>query len=138
MTEIDDLDSNYPLHVARTILDLFAKADAHNDLLWHVGQDDEIHFSANVNDVFWWGCADAESITGERLPALEQAYVDLKAVGAEHLLAELYAARIRGMRPQGAAYPDEAKVQALFDACGPERAIELGNPRKPPQPKEQS
>jgi hypothetical protein len=49
-------------------------------------------------------------------------------------LAELYAARIRKMRPQGAAYPERAATQALFDACGPERAIGFGNPRRPPDP----
>jgi hypothetical protein len=118
----------------RQVLDLFAKADVHGDLLWHIDKAGAIRFSANVSDVFWWGCADAEDITPDRLPALQQAYDDLKTINAEHHLANLYAARARSMRPQGAAYPDEAAAQALFDACGPERAVELGNPKRPPQP----
>jgi hypothetical protein len=43
--------------------------------------------------------------------------------------AELFCARVRKMRPQGAwyAYCPEAEWP-LFDACGPERGVDAGNP----------
>lgn len=100
-----------------------------------------MHLSANVSDVFAWGGADAEPITPDTLPALEQAYTDLKTIDADLYLPELYAARQGGERPQGAAYPDDKtknwrQVSALFDACGPERALGLGNPKAAPAHKE--
>lgn len=48
------------------------------------------------------------------------------------VFCDLFAARVRGMRPQGAAYtfyPPE--TWPLFDACGPEREIGFGNPYRP-------
>lgn len=124
------------LDFTRRVLAVFAKADIHGDLFWRV-EGSQIYFAANVSDVFAWGGADAEDITPERLPLLEQAYADLKAVGSEEYMPDLYAARIRGMRPQGAAYPKTRRAQALFDACGPEREIGLGNPKRPPTPTDQ-
>jgi hypothetical protein len=120
----------------RRVLDLFAQADIRDELLWFV-DGHQVVFHANVSDVFEWGCADAEPITPDRLPDLERSYADLAAVGALECLAELYAARLRGMRPQGAAYPSKAGVCGLFDACGPEREIGILNPRRHPRPKEQ-
>lgn len=120
---------------AANVLALFAMADIRDELGWTVTPDD-IELWANVSDVFAWGGGDAEDIIPERLPILEQAFTDLKAVGATECLAELYAARVRGMRPRGAAYPRKAAAQALFDACGPERPLGLLNPKRPPQPEE--
>jgi hypothetical protein len=117
------------------VLKIFSDADAHNDLLWWV-RDDGPHMYANVSDVFAWGGADAEDITPDTLPVLEQALADLKAIRQEHLVGELYAARIRKMRPQGAAYPAEAAAQALFNACGPERELGIGNPKQIPPARE--
>ena len=120
------------------VLEIFSMshADAYDDLLWRV-DNSTVHLSASVSDVFAWGSADCEPITPDTLPALEQAYADLKALGAEGFTAELYAARQRGERPQGAAYPDDRdpswrEVSALYDACGPEREIGLGNPKAAP------
>lgn len=129
--------SETPDFVTR-VLELFSlsHADAYGDLFWRV-DDSEVRLYANVSDVFAWGGADAEEITPATLPALEQAYADLKAVEAEEFTAELYAARRRGMRPQGAAYPSKTheswrQVSALYDACGPERGLGLGNPKAAP------
>lgn len=121
------------------VLTIFAKAESHNDLLWNPVEGG-IQLWANVSDVFAWGGSDAETITPDRLPVLRTALADLLAIGAEYWLAELYTARIRGMRPQGAAYPeaDEPKVQALFNACGPERPLGLGNPKPIPAAKERT
>lgn len=116
-------------------------ADAYGDLFWRVDKNDlgmdELKLYANVSDVFFWGASDVEQITPDRLSALEGAYADLKAVQAEEFTAELYAARMRRMRPQGAAYPGSSheswrKVAALYDACGPERSVDVGNPKKSP------
>lgn len=44
-------------------------------------------------------------------------------------IAELFAARVREMRPQGACYKGYPKdLWPLFDACGPERETGMGNP----------
>lgn len=120
------------------VLEIFSMshADAYGDLFWRV-DDAEVRLYANVSDVFAWGGSDAEEITPDMLPALEQAFADLKAVGGEEFTAELYAARQRGQRPQGAAYPSGThgawrQVSALYDACGPERELGLGNPKAAP------
>lgn len=120
------------------VMEIFSlsHADAYGDVLWRV-DDGELKLYANVSDVFHWGSSDVEEIPPESLDALETAYAELKAVGAEEFTAELYAARRRCMRPQGASYPSRAhdswrKVHALYDACGPERSTGLGNPKKKP------
>lgn len=118
------------------VLDLFAKADCHGELLWRI-VDGQPEFSADVSDVFAWGGADCEDVTPDTMPVLEQAFVELKALGAEEFIADLYAARLRKMRPQGAAYPSGThkawrEVSALYDACGPERELGLGNPKAAP------
>lgn len=111
-------------------------------LFWRV-DDGQLHLYANVSDVFAWGGADCEAITPDTLPALEQAYADLKAVEGDDYTAELYAARQRGTRPQGAAYPSATheswrQISALLDACGPERPLGLGNPKPAPAHKDQA
>ncbi|MFI5831038.1 hypothetical protein ACIA6C_27955 [Streptomyces sp. NPDC051578] len=115
------------------VLTIFAKAESHDTLLWWA-KGDSIELWANVSDIFDWGSADAEAITPDRLPILQQALADLIEAGSTAWLAELYAARIRGMRPQGAAYPAAPGVQALLNACGPARATGLGNPKPIPEP----
>ncbi|MGW2721390.1 hypothetical protein [Streptomyces sp. NPDC001492] len=125
------------------VMELFSlsHADTYDaSLFWRVDEG-QLRLYANVNDVFAWGGADVEPITSDTLPALEQAYADLKAVGGEDYAAELYAARQRQTRPQGAAYPTKThdawrKICALFDACGPERAVGLGNPQPAPAHKD--
>jgi hypothetical protein len=123
----------------RDVLEIFYRADAREYLLWSFeGSGGRLRLWANCSDVFAWGGADSEEITPTMLPLLGVAFADLKAIDRTHWLAELYAARVRGMRPQGAAYPrsDEkhaAQVAALFDACGPEREVGLGNPKPRPE-----
>lgn len=120
------------------VMEIFSlsHADVYGDLFWRV-DDGQISLYANVSDIFFWGGYDVEQITWETLPELERAYLDLKAVEAEEFTSELYAARIRQMRPQGAAYPSDThdswrRVVEFYNACGPERAIDVGNPKKPP------
>lgn len=126
------IDPHTELAFMNRVLGVFAAARRHSDLLWHI-RDGRVHFSANVSDVFAWGGGDAEEITADTLPVLEQAFADLEPVDGDGYLAELYAARIRHMRPQSAAYPDfSSAVQELFNACGPERSLGLGNPKPIP------
>lgn len=120
---------------AATVLALFARADIRDELWWTTTPHD-IELWANVSDVFAWGGGDFEPITPDHLPALQQAYADCVEAGAPECTAELYTARIRGTRPQGAAYPRKARAAALFDACGPERPLDLLNPKRPPQTEE--
>lgn len=120
------------LQFLRAAVDLIRRADLFGEEILLCLDGQRISVAVNVSDVFAWGGADAEDITPEQLPVLEQAWLDCKSVDADEWTVELYAAWVRGMRPQGAAYPKEAAIAALFDACGPERPIGLGNPRKPP------
>lgn len=119
------------------VMEIFSLSHADTyDLFWRV-DDGELKLYASISDVFAWGGSDCEGITPNSLAVLEQAYIDLKAVQAEEFTAELYTARMRGMRPQGAWYPTGAheswrQIYDLFNACGPERPIGLGNPKKPP------
>lgn len=133
--EISGQQAGQRLAFITRVMEIFSMshADTTDALFWRV-DDSQLNLYANVSDVFAWGSVDAEEITPERLPDLEQAYRDLLPIGQQSYTADLYAARIRGQRPQGAAYPDGAAAQALFDACGPERPTGLGNPRKPPTP----
>jgi hypothetical protein len=116
----------------RRVMEIFYLADVREDLLWHV-TDDQLYLSADVSDIFDWASADSEEITPETLPVLEQAYKDLKAVGGEGYLADLYGARMRRRRPQGAAYPESPEIIELLNACGPPREKNLSNPRPAPK-----
>lgn len=82
------------------------------------------------NDIFFWGCADAEDINEETLPLYHKALEDC---GENHeVAAMLYCARIRKERLQGAAYSFVPEVLwQLFHDCGPEREVGFGNPYKP-------
>ena len=107
------------------LLRLVHKYDSCHSLEW----DSELNFYINCNDIFCWGCVDAEDVTPETLPILEQAFKDAKYSGDL-----LYCARQRKMRPQGAAYKVIAKKDwHLFDACGPEREPGIGDPEPRPE-----
>lgn len=104
------------------------------DVFWRV-EPAGVKFFADVSDVFCWGSADCEEVRREDLADLERARADLDALenGEPTCLAELYAARKRGQRPQGAWYRGlEAALRPLFDACGPLREVGLGNPSRHP------
>lgn len=122
------------------VLRVFADADARESLFWKF-EDGELKMFANCSDTFDWGSADLEEITPETIPVLEQALKDLQAIDTSvpgflidtsipPFLAELYASRMRKMRPMRSyyrmirnIYPDAVvnKTFELFNACGPER-----------------
>jgi len=107
----------------RDVLAVFAEADDYESLLWRVRGDD-VWFSAQCSDFFHWASADAEPIEPDDLPLLRETFADLAAVKGEptFLLAHLFAARKRGMRPMRLYLQQTLDaVVALFLACGPER-----------------
>ena len=116
------------------LLKLVAEHDLHGEITW----DTALSFYVICNDVFAWGCADAEDIESqEDVDLIHQSIVDCQAADMtkDVYALELFCARKRKMRPQGAMYESTPKaLWHLFDACGEEREITSGNPR--PQPKE--
>lgn len=120
---------------AHRVLAVFA-FDHTDGLWWRVdAQYAPVTFFATCNDFFAWGGSDVEPITPQDVPLLEQAADDVDTVaGGGGWAGELFAARKRGMRPQGAAYADIPQgLWPLFDACGPPRTVGLGNPRPRPE-----
>lgn len=110
------------------VLHLLDKIECREALYWDVDLEaGTIEFKVLCNDFFWWGTGDAEEVTVERLPLLEQAFTDVGSRAASWAPL-LFAARIRGTRPQGIAYPKDAAVRALFDAAGPKREVDIANP----------
>jgi len=104
-----------------------------SDLNWRVdGEYAPVSLHCNVNDVFAWGCADAEDIDENSIGDLERARTDLLEADGRMgglVTSMLYAARKREMRPQGAMYQHIPEgVRHLFDECGPERETGFGNP----------
>lgn len=102
------------------------------DLTWLV-KDGRARFFVSCNDLFFWACADGEEITPDNVELFAQAIADCRSIerSLEEWGGNLFACRVRKMRPQRPAYPqnetndpDIAKLIALFDACGPERTRE--------------
>lgn len=95
------------------------------DVWWRVdGEYAPVTMLVNCNDVFYWGCADAEAITQENIGVFEQSYKDSETHGEV-----LFCCRVRKMRPQGAYYKYiDADEKHLFDDCGPPREKDMGNP----------
>jgi len=67
--------------------------------------------------------------TNEPIEQQVEALVGYYHQAAPHMLEDHL-----GNEHLGVTKRTEAAAQALFDACGPERAVELGNPKRPPQP----
>jgi len=117
------------------VLAFVAAHDIHGMLIWRTdGAYAPITFWVNSNDILCWGCADCVEINEETFPLLQQSVDDCKAIdsvcGAVYG-CDLFACRVSKMRPQGAAYPKDRALWPLFDACGPEREVGLGNPLRP-------
>ena len=107
------------------ILNVTAKHDDYDGLWWRTdGEYAPVTMLVNCNDLFYWACSDAETITDENIDAFEQAYKDAaEAYKYGYCYAQLlFCCRVRGMRPQKPYYehlPEE--LHDLFNACGPER-----------------
>lgn len=110
--------------------------DCAGELTWRTdGRYAPISFFVDCSDLFYWGCADSEPLTPENVDEFERAYEDLKAqfgyTMASIYGSMLFCARQRKLRPQGCCYPDDRALWPLFDECGPEREVGLGNPYPP-------
>lgn len=107
------------------LLKLVATFDLHSSLYW----TQTLSFHIRCNDFFYWGCSDLEIIDNdEDLDILKKCLLNFDGIDMD-LGCLLYCCHKRNMRPQGASYqylPNEYKH--LFDACGPERPIDMLNP----------
>jgi hypothetical protein len=120
----------------RRVLSVFAFDG--NESLWWNEDGGEIRFFAQVSDFFHWGGSDLEEIQPGDLDELERAAKDVLLAGAASSVwaGDLFAARKRGMRPQGACYKHiPQSLWVLFNAAGPERAVDLLNPKPVPEAK---
>jgi hypothetical protein len=118
-----------------TILSFIFGYDLHDDVGWRCDSD-SITFWFNCNDLMFWGSSDCEEFGINDLPEIKRALDDCEAALKYHghYGVSLFVCRKRGERPQGACYPPK-ELWPLFDACGPEREVGLGNPYKPGQKK---
>lgn len=120
----------------KTIVQVIHECDV--ELYWYIDQKTgEVKASTNCSDLFYWGCSDGEDVEATDALLLRQTCAELEAYKEQSGMTKayvihadsLFAARKRKMRPQGAAYkniPEE--LWPLFDACGPYRPIDHGNP----------
>lgn len=130
----EHVDAAVSVDFLRRVLAVFA-FDNCDDLWWRTdGEYAPATFFVLCNDLFEWGTADVEPIRIEDLPLLEQTAEDVRPlVPMLNCVGDLFAARKRQMRPQGASYKYIPEVLwPLFDACGPERETGLLNPKKQP------
>lgn len=120
------------------LLKLVAQHGLQSDINWN----EDLNFYVGCNDIFFWGCADAEDIENqEDVDLLQQSIVDCEKLNTLNTVyaTELFCARKRKMRPQGACYPqEETKLWPLFDACGEEREVGVGNPYPHPSKREKA
>ena len=117
------------------VLELLDQNDMCDMVTWTTNRKTkEVQFQVICNDLFFWGSADCEDLTPQNLSLLKQSIIDVNTIKPDYGTIygiSLFCTRIRQQRPQGAAYPENKALWPLFDACGPERKIELGNPYKP-------
>jgi hypothetical protein len=111
---------------------LSAISNSYGSFFWNFDEDNKLRILANCNDLFFWGSSDCEELNPENIDVFEKAIEDMKSIsGSIYRSVELFCSRVREERPQGAYYKYLNKEEAvLFDACGPEREIGLGNPKK--------
>jgi hypothetical protein len=110
------------------LLKIISDHDCCANVSWHF-DNSNIIFDVNCNDVFAWAVAECvEIITDDDINLFETSLNDAGELDG----CTLYCARKLQCRPQGACYNYiERKNWQLFNACGPEREINFGNPYKP-------
>lgn len=115
------------------LLAVMHRMDFTDALWWRLDPEGTVRFFILCHDEFAWGTADCEEVTPANLADLEKAVDDVLAVTGDMPFDApcLFVARVRGMRPQGAAYPADRRLWPLFDAAGPGRDIGLLNPDPP-------
>ncbi len=113
------------------VLELFEEFDEREKMFWSANNG-ATKLYVLCNDFFWWAVADAEDITPKNVALLRACFEELTGESREWAPL-LFCARVRQLRPQGCCYPKEPTLIALFDACGPKRAIDIGNPYNHPE-----
>lgn len=109
--------------------------DIYGVLFWRV-DDGELKLYVNVLDVFVWGGSDVEEIMFVIFLELECVYVDLKDVGVDMFMVELYVVCLCRICLQGVCYLSGYDiliwwwVYELFNVCGFEWVIGFGNLKK--------
>lgn len=111
------------------------RADLTDLLHLYIDGDSELGVCFNCNDIFFWACADAEEIQNkEDIELLEEILEQVDIKDGFCVVGDLYCAKKKGIRPQGAAYTYyPKKYWPLFNSCGPEREVNMANPYKPGQ-----
>lgn len=75
--------------------------------------------SINCNDLFFWASADRLEITKDNFSLLKETYKELDSKYRRKFTGDLFACRVRKMKPQEACYKIYPKeIHHLFDACG--------------------
>lgn len=135
------MTENEQLEELKALTEWVYETDA--EFYWIKCDDEICRPVINVNDVFSWACAEGEIVHSKDLPDIRKAIGDVTTAMGSDVLATIYgpmlwAARKNKIRPQGAAYPkadcvgdaryDWEALRVLFDECGPERKLGIGNP----------
>jgi len=104
------------------VLAAFQRADDYESLRWRVDDSTgDVSLFAGCSDFFHLATADCEEVKAADIALLGECLEDLEETGEPYFLAELFAARKRGMRPLAGAYKDmDPPTRALFDACSTE------------------
>ena len=96
----------------------------------------KIYVYVDDSDLFAWGYSGSVPMVPSDFKELVKCCEDLKAIG-DHLYVQMFAVKLfccRKMksRPQGAQYNAKHKdMWHLYDECGPEKEVGIGNPCKP-------
>jgi hypothetical protein len=126
------VENNEKIEIFMKVAKIVAKYDIHETIFWH---EDLVVF-ASCNNTFYLGTSDYEKIeTEDDVNLFEKSIIDCWSWSLRNTSRygpKLYAARKRGLRPQGAEYPNHPSLVALFDMCGPKRELSLDNPKESP------
>ena len=117
------------------VLEITSRYDCTDMIWWRCdGEYTPVTFFVNCNDTFAWACSDCEKITPENIQMFEDTLREVESIiDSTAYAGELFVARVRKMRPQGASYKEcyDKRLWHLFDSCGPARPSDkepFGNP----------
>lgn len=106
--------------------------DSPEDLQLRLHADGTLHLYYPCEELFGdAGGYDLLEIAAASVPELRRAHADVKSVvrHVEYWQMYLFAARVRGTRPDAHYYPNsEPGLWPLLDACGPEHPIDRWHP----------
>ncbi len=123
------------LHFMNMVLEQFWRYDIQDMLFYRMNPNNRIGFYVICNDVFHWASADLEEITEQNVEELRLAIAEsLGHSGNASDGVILFCARMRKLRPQGAYYKHiSSGVWPLLNEVGPERQINMANPKVQPR-----